>query len=325
MTEAQYVIYADESGHTDGRYKSVCLVTLEQVNSINFSNELSQLLSTSNISKEFKWTKLKDARYRFAAQKIIDFTFDKIIQNKLRIDVLTWDIEDYRHKNIRNRDDIANLQRMYFHLLKNVMSKQWTRNKKWNFMPDENSAIDWNKLQKILQYESVKNQYPSSIDVISLIEEIINENPEEDIQILSNLIKDKIKSCENANYYLDKITESCSKKYSLIQLADFFAGISTFSKKDYSNFKQWQESQSPQLSLLQISDPTIPTISFSNSQRERYVVLEYLRNKIKENKMKISFDSTQGLETRNPNENINFWLYKPQHVDDTAPVKSRTI
>ncbi len=325
MEEAKYVIYGDESSHTDGRYKSVCLVTLEQANNLNFNNELSAILSESNISSEFKWQKLKDTRYEFAANKMIDFTFNKILQNKLRVDVLTWDIEDYRHKNIKNRDDIANLQRMYFRLLKDVMSKRWTRNEKWDFMPDENSAIDWNILQQILQYENIKSQYSSPVDIISFLTKVTEMKFKKDIkdnQLLLNLIKYSDILCPNFSYHLNKITESCSKQYPLIQLADFFAGISIFSKKDYLDFKQWQEDQSPQLNLLPTSNNMI---SWSKSKKKRFLVLQYLINKSKANKLQISFRSTQGLETRNPNENINFWFYKPQHVNDTAPVKSRTI
>ena len=47
----------------------------------------------------------------------MDFVIEQALQGALGEDVLTWDTEDSRHK-IKGRDDIANLQRMYYRPLR---------------------------------------------------------------------------------------------------------------------------------------------------------------------------------------------------------------
>jgi hypothetical protein len=120
--EPTNIAYADETSYNVGRYRGIALISLNASDLSGLSEELNQIITQSNIS-EFKWVDLTSARHRFAAQKMFDFSIQSTLNKLIRIDVLTWDTEDKRHK-IQGRDDIANLQRMYYHLFKNVMHKR---------------------------------------------------------------------------------------------------------------------------------------------------------------------------------------------------------
>jgi hypothetical protein len=288
------IAYSDESNHNDGRYRAISLVTLNYSNALPFNQEVKKINEESNISSEFKWTKLKSARDRFAAIKLMDFVLEQIGQNQLRIDTLIWDIEDYRHKNVSNRDDAANMGRMYYHLFKNVFNQRWGTEKNWLLKPDQQSLIDWKFLKSILQ----------------------NSTKKQKVADFSNQL------FQNINHFnIENIEESCSKQEPLIQIADLFAGLAIYSRNNYPKFKQWSEQNSPQLSLI----PNEGNIQLSNTDRERCTVLEYLIQKQEHLSLKISFHDTQGLQTINPKENLNFWLYQPQHHKDKAPIKKHLI
>lgn len=102
--------FSDESHHTHGRYRGVGMVSLAEADHASLDAELANILTGCDL-KEFKWKDLSSARHRFAALKMIEWTFPKLVQHTIRIDVLLWDTEDSRHK-IRGRDDVANLSRM---------------------------------------------------------------------------------------------------------------------------------------------------------------------------------------------------------------------
>lgn len=127
-------------------------MTLSSDNLEKLSNDLSKRLSASNV-KEFKWKKVNGAKERFAALKLCDFAVEYAYQGILRIDVLIWDTEDARHK-VLLRDEIANLQRMYYHLFKNVLRLRWLSDAVWQLYPDEHTAMDWEIVQDFLEYAS---------------------------------------------------------------------------------------------------------------------------------------------------------------------------
>lgn len=111
--------------------------------------ELIGLLRASGIS-EFKWADLAGAKERFAAQKMCSFAVDRAAAGDLRVDVLIWDIEDRRHR-IRGRDDVANLQRMYYHLFRNVLRTRWPMDAVWRLHPDEHTAMNWETVHDCLE------------------------------------------------------------------------------------------------------------------------------------------------------------------------------
>lgn len=139
LATTSHVAYADETHYNIGRYRGVALITLSQKHVVDAKAELHHLLAESEVA-EFKWKRLDNAKRRFAAIKMVQWTIRKCLEGVLRVDVLTWDAEDKRHK-VWRRDDIANLQRMYYHLFKNVLCERWPDGSTWRLCPDENTAM----------------------------------------------------------------------------------------------------------------------------------------------------------------------------------------
>ena len=110
-----HIGFADESHYNKGRYPALAVVSLKKSSYDPVKKQICALLKESDV-KELKWEKIRDARYHFAAEKICRLIVELACQNTLRVDTLIWDIEDSRH-NIKGRDDLANLHRMYHHLL----------------------------------------------------------------------------------------------------------------------------------------------------------------------------------------------------------------
>jgi hypothetical protein len=117
--EVTHVAYSDETHHNVGRFKGIGVVTAAIQHATRASEEVKAILATASVS-ELKWEKLRTARDRMAAIRVTDWLFTRI--DVLRIDILTWDIEDARHR-LQGRDDAANLQRMYHHLMNNVLRR----------------------------------------------------------------------------------------------------------------------------------------------------------------------------------------------------------
>jgi hypothetical protein len=152
--QPSHIAYTDETRYNVGRFRGIALITLKREDKDWLSSDLHRLLKESEVS-EFKWEKLASARERFAALKLLDFVVKNSMNGEMRVDVLTWDIEDSRHK-VKKRDDIANLQRMYYHLFRNVLCERWPDNCSWNLCPDEHTALRWDQIEDFLDIASIK-------------------------------------------------------------------------------------------------------------------------------------------------------------------------
>jgi hypothetical protein len=143
-----YVAFVDESYIQKERYRGVAAVSLPAGRSLALSTTLAQLLLESSV-REFKWNRCTDAKYGFAARKLVDATLDAVRQLQARVDVLVWDTQDSRHQ-IAGRDDAANLERMFFHLLRVVLRTRES-GAVWSVFPDEKFGVDWATLHDCLQ------------------------------------------------------------------------------------------------------------------------------------------------------------------------------
>lgn len=295
MTENQYIAYSDESKYTDGRYRGIGLVSLSVVHSLIIKEEILRILEESNI-KELKWNKLRGAKERFAAIKLLKYTFDNAILKKLRIDVLSWDTLDTRHR-VNMRHDIRNLERMYYHLFKNVLNKRWTDNALWTLNPDENSAIDWNTMRRVLSNSSEKKVLLDFDDTSDFSTQLVQE------------------------FKLKNIIPSSSEKEPFIQLADLFVGLSLYSRDSYKKYMHWQNINSPQQTLSLFTEAS--NIELSKADNQRCLVLSELDLLSRKNQPITNFKNNNGLRTLNPNEPINFWWYEPQSPHDKAPTRSK--
>jgi len=281
--------FSDDSGHEDGRYNSLGVVTLELAKYDNLISELNKLLSESGFKHEFKWTKVRNAKGKFAAEKINMFIFNHL--KDLRIDILVWDMKDSRHKNILKIDDNENLARMYYHLISNVFGKRWEAGCSWCWQPDRQSSMNWKNLAKCL----ATKRYKTITDLFN-----INKN---DFRKLG----------------LKIIRISDSQKEIFIQIADYFAGLGAYSYGHFDKYENWLNFKSKQGSLFETD---VKKIELSGSEKVRFPLFESFIEQCKRQKMTIGIESTRGLYTHNPAKtNINFWLYQPQNICDKAPTK----
>jgi hypothetical protein len=255
--------------------------------------DLRDLLKGSNVS-EFKWTKLDGAKDRFAANKMCDFAVNHARMHKLRVDVLIWDIQDSRH-NIRGRDDIANLQRMYYHLFRNVLRARWPNDAVWRLHPDEHTAMNWETVKDCLENVSKRVETECSL-----------------------LTGGQFRVRLQREFGIEEIQQVSSATHPLVQLADLFTGLAVFSREMFDEYQKWLQYTSPQAHLFEESQTSK---NLSQRRCERFQVLNSFYSCCKQWKLGVSLATKRGLWTPDPKNPLNFWLYEPQHEDDKAPVK----
>lgn len=288
--------FSDESRHNVGRYRSIGMISfpIEELDELNRKFlEICTDCGINNI-QNFKWGKIKNNNKKNATNQVMELVFNKAILKKLRIDVLIWDTKDSRH-TILGRDDSENLARMYYHLYRNVFLKRWPENSFWNIYPDSNSAINWNKLNEILMTQGL----------VPVDETDHNDEGWEGWTKI--VLKNKV--------VLD-IFESNPDENPLIQIADLFAGMATYSMEKYNKIEEWLFLKSGQIRLFNND------ITLSNRDKHRCSIINDFKSLCKKHKMSTSLERTRGFRSYNPKDNINFWLYKPQTEKDKAPSKN---
>jgi hypothetical protein len=283
----EYYIFLDESYISAERYRSISAFSMPKMYFDKMNDEFKELLDDSNV-KEFKWQKLKDAKYRFCAIKLIKSLFEHIYSNNLRIDSIIWDTEDSRHK-IKKRDDNANFERMFFHILKDSMKRR-NKGDSWFIFPDEKSGVDWNTMEDCLFHVGRWRDYKNTLWGAFFSDPYFS-----------------IKQFEQVD----------SKQSPCCQIADLFAGLGVFSIKLYEKYKIWEKDNNPQLELFQ----TEQDLTYTKSEKERFEVLDKFIKLCKNKQLGVSIHAKKGLHTFNPNKPINFWHYQPQHENDKAPIK----
>lgn len=291
-----HIGFADESHWNTGQFRSLGLVTTSLNSHANLEYALRSLLKESGVS-EFKWKKLGGAKERSAAIKICNFAIEKASDSSLRVDVLIWDIQDSRH-NVPARDDIANLQLMYYHLFRNVLRKRWPDDAVWRLHPDEHTALDWKTVRDCLENAS------------EIVERECSLFTGDEFSI----------RLHHREFGIDTIQPVQSDQHPLLQLADLFAGLAVFSREKFDEYQQWLETESPQAPLFAQSEDSI---SPSRASRERFEVLKIFDERCKQHKLGVSLRNQRGLWTPDPKNPINFWLYDPQHPEDRAPQKAK--
>jgi hypothetical protein len=291
--QISHAAFADESYYCKYRFRSIAVISLEYSNRDDISLEFRSILNESGIN-EFKWNKLRQARDRFAAIKLVDETIKLALEKLLRVDVLIWDTYDNRHR-IKGRDDIANIERMYYHLFKNILLKRWPVRSTWVLFPDENSALNWPVLQGFL-------------DEAGLL-----------LRITWGLFDKKYQGVYLSHEYkIIKVDEISSKRETICQVADLFAGLGAYSHSIYHKYFRWFNWQAGQFSL-EVDDNQ--NYHFSNSECERFLIMKYLDDSCKRYKLHVGLKTTKGFKTYNPRFPINFWIYESQNEADKAPTK----
>lgn len=291
MTKVAYthVAFADESNWNQGQFRSIALVSAAVEHAREFHRKLDSLRESFG-RREFKW---KNANQRHGIA-LADFFFLRL--NRMRVDVLIWDMEDPRHKDVRGRDDKANFARMYYHLLHNVLKQRWPDGASWLICPDEQKEVDWSTLEQCLAWKSwaVEENILSKCGALPELREYYN---------------------------IDQFRPVSSKKVLLVQLADMFAGVGAYSYTEFDKYVHWKNKQDATPSLFKPGDCGEPMVKLSKRDRERMRIVHHIRQEAGKKRLRLSLKSSRGLCTKNPNFPLNFWLYTPQRAEDKAPVR----
>ena len=299
MNNISHIAFADESNWNTGRFRSICLLTIEK----EYESEIADRISDITNSKEIKWSKINSNNREKMIIDILELLFGIIPNIEIKIDVIMWDTYDSRH-SIKKRDDNENLVRMYYHLLKYVFTNRWSDEAIWIFHPDEHSGINWNKLHTSLQFKSIiQEKEGRNLFNIDNYDPIFNDD----------ILLKKV-------FHIEDIKPAISEEKPLVQLADIFAGMSWFSREQFKNYKDWQDSKNNENNLFAgIEDND--DLTFTNTQTHRFPILERFINLCKKGSYYVSFSSSDGLKTFNRTKPFNFWWYEPQTNMDKAPTK----
>ena len=239
MAEPDFIAFSDESS-VGGRYRSIAICSLPFTHYRTFTDELQTILDQCCLT-EFKWQKVRNAKYRFAALKLLDSVFAHVSRSGLRVDVLMWDIKDARHA-IRGRDDTANFGRMLFHGFRHALTLR-DRNASWEIYPDERLDIDWDTVNSCLAAVGRWREHVSS---------------------------DFGEFFGDQYYRITRFSPCVSHEHPLCQVADLFAGIFVFSIERFEEYRRWRSQSGVNHELF--PDST----KLSCSDAERSVVLEHL-------------------------------------------------
>lgn len=282
--------FSDESNWNHGQYRSIALVTMSAHDAGAIGAGVQSILQESSVS-ELKWHKVSSAKGRFAAEKVCDFVCAAERRGKMRIDAVIWDIEDSRHK-IAGRDDSANLERMYYHLIRNVIELRWPSAQSWHVRVDQRNNTDWGTLERCLGGRSRKQKIAREPFLVSMG---------------AGAVRRPL-----------RVEQAVSEDDPLVQVADLFAGLSVFSWNKSEEHHAWKtvkvERDAGQRSLFD----DLGVGGVSNNARFKHDVLNHVLG-INMPGVVMKTDKKEGLRTYDPRNPINFWLYEPHRSGDKAP------
>ena len=183
------------------------MIVISEEYCIEINDKLVEILIKYNISiKKFKWNKFNSRDKVSALKEFLEYLFKLMVDNLVFIHTIIWDIQDSRH-DVVGRDDIENLSRMYYKLIKNFAKDKLKNGDYLTVYPDRNNAVDWSLIEEILPNDGVYNTKELSFCTVGLS-----------------------KVC---------IKESNTNENALIQIADIFAGMARTSYEDYGRYEKW--------------------------------------------------------------------------------------
>jgi hypothetical protein len=176
----------------------------------------------------------------------------------------------------------------------NALMKRREKGSNWYVYPDERFEIDWPTIQSCLTSVGRWRQY-----------------------IESQLFGD---SFSEQFFHMNEFIQVNSMETPCCQIADLFAGMAVFSKNSYQKYAKWCETQSDQLCFLGSQED----IKCTNRENERFHVIKQFSDQCKTMKLGVSIKTRKRLSTFRPENPINFWWYKPQSLEDKAPLRIKT-
>jgi hypothetical protein len=294
------VAFADESRHNVGRFRSLALITAARDHVDSLTSEVAGLLASSSV-KEMKWSRLRSARERFAAEKLLTWAVEAAVARRLSIDALVWDTRDSRH-HVLGRDDVANLHRMYYRLLSSALRRPAFRGDVWILRPDDNSVMDWESVHDVLHNSGLGSQ--SQTDLLSGV---------------------RLWRRATRQHLIEAIEPADSAATPLVQLADLVAGLTAYSYDRYAAYETWCRDEEVKLQLALFPSDAGSSVKLSVADRHRCPVLRTLDTRCKDAKLGVSLTTNRGLTTYPPGHGVNFWLYRPQRLTDRAPIRSAAL
>lgn len=146
---ASHIAYSDEARFNYGRYRGLALVGVRADDAPALSRALRGLLDASGMD-ECKWEKVRSARARFAATKLLRWALERATAGDITVDALTWDAGDERAARAAV-PHLANLRRMYAYLLGDLLPLRHP-GARWIVHPDEQNALRWDALARALPH-----------------------------------------------------------------------------------------------------------------------------------------------------------------------------
>jgi len=185
---------------------------------------------------------------------------------------------------------------MYYKVLA-YMARQWNEIR-WNFYPDNNSKINWNKIANYLNVTSVSRSKLKQPTLLNMLQ-------------------------DNRTFQFDKVQPLDSVKEPLVQLADLFAGMARFSGEECPQCAQWLSSFRERNQFKLQNTRAKSSKDRSTRIKEcRYRLIGELRRTCESCRLGVSLRTMKRLRTPNRTNPINFWNYEPQGDYDKAPVKT---
>ncbi len=291
--EYTHVSFSDESNWNVGRYRSIGMLSAPREAALNLHEVVASKLLQSGID-ELKWNKLRNAKYRFAATKVLDCCAPCLADGIMRVDALVWDSQDSRHR-VPNPDPVVNLQIMYFHLFRNAMSRRWPASSIWRHIPDEQTGLDWSSVRNFLSGKAA-----ASVAELGLSEDMAEDEP--------------FRSSLRRLFRVYEITPCTSKQMCLAQVADLFAGLAAFSRETWRDYGDWKATR--EYATMLLGHPKARTAGIE----EKYGALLHLEQCIARTGLQVQM-IPGGLRTLDPSVSLNFWWYEPKSVHDKAHSK----
>lgn len=286
-----FAAYSDES--FQDLYHTISIISGRKNLLLNMRKEIQNILYDKNI-KELKFSEIRTHSSKIeAAKKFIDLGIEFSKKYMIRIDVLIWSLKDSRH-SISGRDDIENLARMYYKVLR-CISERW-KHIYWEFYPDEQSAIEWYKIANYLNRTNIHRRKPHFLTLF-----------EQDIHRIRFIRLKQLRSHEEP----------------IIQLADVFGGIACFSRKKSKECWIEYNKRNKQQSLFK--KETYIRNHLSKADLNRFDLIYGIYRLCKKYRLNVSFRNRKYLWTPNPSNPINFWHYEPKSEKDKAPKKKKVI